>query len=62
MQSESMKGLNCPFKPITCQEGWCNDCQIYLDYLGHLKTMGRLASITPPWLIEQEKENEKDNH
>ena len=40
-QSESMKGKLCPFKPILCQEGWCNDCQIYLDYKGHQRTMGR---------------------
>lgn len=26
------KGLWCPFKPIFCQEGFCNRCQIYLDW------------------------------
>ena len=26
------KGLNCPFKPITCHEGYCEECQIYLDW------------------------------
>ncbi len=23
------KGLPCPYKPITCQEGYCNECEIY---------------------------------
>jgi hypothetical protein len=27
------KGLPCPFKPIICQEGFCKECQIYLDWL-----------------------------
>ena len=40
-QSESMKGKFCPFKPITCQEGYCNDCQIYQDFQGYQRTMGR---------------------
>ena len=43
-QSESMKGHACPYKPITCQEGYCLDCQIYLDYKGHERTMGRSIS------------------
>lgn len=30
---ENNKGLWCPFKPILfCQEGYCNECQIYLDW------------------------------
>ncbi len=32
MNMESQKGKDCPFKPITCQEGWCEGCQIHLDY------------------------------
>ena len=30
---ESNKGLMCPFKPILCEEGYCRECQIYLDWL-----------------------------
>ena len=35
--SENNKGLACPFKlqrptPSHCQEGFCSDCQIYLDW------------------------------
>jgi len=30
--SGNNKGLLCPFKPITCQEGRCRECQIYLDW------------------------------
>ncbi len=30
--SGNNKGLLCPFKPIRCQEGYCRDCQIYLDW------------------------------
>ena len=26
------KGLWCPFKSIFCQEGYCDQCQIYLDW------------------------------
>ncbi len=30
MNIESMKGQRCPYKPIICQEGHCQDCLIYL--------------------------------
>jgi len=30
--SGNNKGLQCPFKPILCQEGYCDQCQIYLDW------------------------------
>lgn len=26
------KGLPCPFKPIVCEEGYCHQCQTYLDW------------------------------
>ena len=39
------KGTDCPYKPITCQEGYCQDCQIYLDYQGHQRTMGRNSVV-----------------
>ena len=47
MRITSNKGKDCPYKPITCQEGYCQDCQIYLDYLryGPL-VMGRIVSKT----------------
>jgi len=28
----NMKGKKCPYKDIICQEGYCKDCQIYLDF------------------------------
>ena len=28
----SNKGLCCPFKPRTCQAGFCEECQISLDW------------------------------
>lgn len=31
MTLESMKGKPCPYKPIVCQEGYCQDCWIYLE-------------------------------
>ena len=31
--SENNKGLMCPFKGVVCQEGYCEKCQIYLDWL-----------------------------
>ena len=37
------KGQPCPYKPITCQEGYCQDCGIYLrrwiawDYLSDIE-------------------------
>ena len=30
--SGNNKGLACPFKPVLCEEGYCHDCQIYLDW------------------------------
>jgi len=30
--SGNSKGLRCPFKPIVCLEGYCRECQIYLDW------------------------------
>ena len=29
MRIVTMKGKPCPYKPITCQEGFCQDCEIY---------------------------------
>lgn len=53
------KGTDCKYKSIICQEGYCQDCQVGLDFQGHERTMGRLhGSITPRWLEEYEKEQE----
>ena len=41
MITKSMQGHACPYKPTLCSEGWCNDCQIHLDFKGHERTMGR---------------------
>lgn len=30
--SGNNRGLACPFKWITCQEGYCHQCSIYLDW------------------------------
>ncbi len=54
--SLSRKGTDCPYKPITCSEGFCRDCQIFQDYQGHQRTMGRTASLQPEWLREYERE------
>ncbi len=32
MKIETFKGKDCPYKPITCQEGYCPDCQIYRNH------------------------------
>jgi len=58
MRIETMKGKPCPYKPILCQEGYCQDCQIYLDYQGYLQTMGRPKGI-PELLNEADKEIRK---
>ena len=58
IQTESMKGRKCPFdKILFCQEGWCSECQIYLDYLENVQSEGRLSTLTPEWLIKQEENN-----
>ena len=31
--SGNNKGLMCPFKGVVCQEGYCTECQICLDWL-----------------------------
>lgn len=36
------KGLMCLFKPILCQEGYCKECQIYLDWL---KQLGKTPKV-----------------
>lgn len=30
--SGNNKGLWCPFKPALCQEGYCRECRVYLDW------------------------------
>lgn len=30
MSLKSRKGKPCPYKPMTCQEGYCDQCEIYL--------------------------------
>ena len=42
--SNNSKGLWCPFKAVFCQEGYCQNCQVYLDYQGHQITMRKTAS------------------
>ena len=32
MDIENHKGKICPYKKILCQEGYCNNCQIFLDW------------------------------
>ena len=39
------KGLPCPFKSITCQEGYCSGCQIYLDKVQEAATRAPLTII-----------------
>lgn len=48
IQTESRKGTECLYKPIHCVEGFCQDCQIYKDFQGHQKTMGRISSSIYP--------------
>jgi len=31
--TENNKGLQCPYRYILCQEGWCSDCNIYQTFL-----------------------------
>jgi len=37
--SGNNKGLMCPFKKSICLEGYCTECQIYLD---RLKVRGKI--------------------
>ena len=30
--SANNNGLLCPFKLVLCQEGYCHECRIYLDW------------------------------
>ncbi len=41
MQTESLKGRPCPNKPITCQEGWCNECE--LGIIGKIRAKRDMA-------------------
>ena len=40
------KGMCCPFRPIICQNGYCEECQIYLDWqkLGEILVVCALCS------------------
>ena len=59
IQTESRRGQWCPYtEKLFCQEGYCEGCQIYLNYLAYLKNKGRLASLLPQWFIEWEKERD----
>lgn len=49
MNTESLKGKPCPYRPITCQEGFCQNCQIFKDYQGHERTMGRESVVVGKW-------------
>lgn len=50
--SDNHKGTDCWIKPILCQEGYCSNCQIYLDRrITH-------GSITPKWFRGWGKEQE----
>ena len=54
MQDKSMKGQECKHKPILCQEGWCNECQVHIDWIGHQRTMGRESAIVGKWKGDNE--------
>jgi len=41
----SMKGKPCPYKQILCQEGYCQDCQVYLDKAKDHRTEKQLDDL-----------------
>ena len=41
MKIGTLKGKDCPYKPITCQEGYCYDCQIYRNHIEYPGAMGQ---------------------
>ena len=36
---DNHKGKPCPYKPLTCQEGYCSECNIYLQWVESLKAL-----------------------
>jgi len=44
--SGNNKGLRCPFRAISCQNGYCEECQIYTDWqkLGEILVVCALCS------------------
>ncbi len=58
MNVESLKGRPCLYKPILCQEGWCEGCQIHLDYQGHQRAMGREKE----WRKDIAKDTRRENN
>jgi len=40
MELENHRGTQCQFKkvPYLCQEGYCNDCQIFIDWAEKLES------------------------
>lgn len=49
--TEPRRGLPCPYKPILCETRLnCEGCQIYKDFQGHERTMGRKrVDTTAEW-------------
>jgi len=35
--TENNKGLWCPYKGLYCQEGYCSECFVYLEYKAKLR-------------------------
>lgn len=50
MRITSMKGQKCPYtkgQPILCQEGYCQDCKIYLAREDELPTIDQFVGSDP---------------
>mgnify|MGYP001613864142 CR=1 FL=1 len=55
IQTGSMKGRACPYKPILCQEGYCSECAIYQTYLDRRPLMSIEKKGIPELLLEADK-------
>lgn len=43
--SVNNKGLTCPFQAVICQEGYCYQCQVYLDLYLDWQKLGEIVAI-----------------
>ncbi len=41
---DNHKGTWCPYKQVLCQEGYCSECQVFLDVRGEEKQGGILGT------------------
>jgi len=56
-KSSNKKGLWCPFKPVLCQEDYCHECQIYLDWQREDSTTNTRSNVVKEKVVKMTNNN-----